>query len=224
MKVHNARLGFATNSSSTHSLVFMHGSATDSGLQGEDFGWEFFTAGSLRTKMRYLGIALRDAIGESLPQSIRDLVVESLCGERIGENCYIDHQSMPTMPKEFGRDFIDMSFAAEFGEFLKREDVAILGGNDNTDERHHLDDGMAFALPFRDMAWSGEMSCRKTDDHWVLFNRANGSKIRISFDTLELRQLPRLLRLGLPEEHFVQPAIHLPKTLFVFLVHCCLLT
>ena len=48
MKIHNVRLGHATNSSSSHSIIFDPVSkATD---DYDDFGWSFFTLASKEAK------------------------------------------------------------------------------------------------------------------------------------------------------------------------------
>jgi hypothetical protein len=43
MKIHNVRMGFATNSSSTHSIIFMPNKfGIVDELADEDFGWQYF--------------------------------------------------------------------------------------------------------------------------------------------------------------------------------------
>ena len=62
MKIHNLRLGFACNSSSSHSLIFLPG-CTDN-AEGQDFGWQCFTLASSEAKMGYLAQQLPAPAGE----------------------------------------------------------------------------------------------------------------------------------------------------------------
>lgn len=60
----NKRLGFATNSSSTHSVVIGTGLEKDEILNFNpfSFGWEFFTLQSREAKIKYISVVLLDSI------------------------------------------------------------------------------------------------------------------------------------------------------------------
>ena len=70
MKIHNIRMGLATNSSSTHSLIFMHPGVQLATDEYSDFGWGNFTAADIESKENYLGGVLRynlkELVGEEL--------------------------------------------------------------------------------------------------------------------------------------------------------------
>jgi hypothetical protein len=60
MKLYNARLGFANNSSSSHSLLFLPGTSDDfAEADGRvEFGWGGFTLASPKAKLSYLATAI----------------------------------------------------------------------------------------------------------------------------------------------------------------------
>jgi hypothetical protein len=189
MLLHNLRLGLATNSSSTHSLVFLprgHGQRNED-ADGE-FGWNKFTLVSKASKMRYAGVVLRHVLG-SLPEDIASLVMERWLGpgwargsshaDQCSKDDYIDHQSLYQLPFAFGTRLPDGQFFSEFRDYLGQDGVAILGGNDNDDESHPLAYG-SFSLPIPQDC-NDDFVCRKDGDHWVIFNQKNGDKVRFSF-------------------------------------------
>lgn len=54
MKIKNIRYGFANNSSSAHSIVFLNDYIAKDNEIGDSFGWNFFTAASKKAKQEYL--------------------------------------------------------------------------------------------------------------------------------------------------------------------------
>jgi hypothetical protein len=67
MKIHNVRAGFATNSSSSHSIVMLapgHHVTTDEHSRFE-YGWENFTLSDPASKTAYLAVQLRRALERS---------------------------------------------------------------------------------------------------------------------------------------------------------------
>ena len=54
MRIHNVRLGFATNSSSTHSLIFLP-KAQDNYNEG-GFGWDNFTLASKEANLDFVAV------------------------------------------------------------------------------------------------------------------------------------------------------------------------
>lgn len=183
-------MGFATNSSSTHSLVFMRG-AQDYGVEDNEFGWDRFTAASERAKRDYLALLLNGALRQLVHEDIAAAVVRDWCagssyatGDKTLDGLdggYIDHQSVMVLPQTWDGKGVDRQFFADLSTFLLRDDVAILGGNDNDDEAHHL--GPGFELPIERDGRSA-LVARKDDvlGHWTVFSRENGSKVRFSFD------------------------------------------
>jgi hypothetical protein len=186
--IHKVRLGLATNSSSTHSLIILPGGASDdsAGDDGE-FGWNYFTAGSTERKARYAACQLRSAMARVASPDVADAVAEKWTGVSLAPADdyadYVDHQSTWTLPLDWEGRSVDKEFFDELMEFLMRDDVVVLGGNDNDEVDHPLDDGTAhqLAVPIEEYRHAGDLVCRKDDGHWVIFNRGTGTKIRMSF-------------------------------------------
>ena len=197
MRIHNVRLGFATNSSSTHSIIFLKPGQRvgDQETSGGEFGWNFWTASSPEAKRQYVALHLYDALRWQLNEEVALAVVESWVkdfertapGEYSyngqGPAGYVDHQSVYILPRSWDGQSVDKAFFDEFMHFFMRDDVAILGGNDNTDESHPLDDG-GFVLPL-ERDGRAEYVARKDDkqNYWTLFDRKSGAKIRFSFES-----------------------------------------
>lgn len=201
MKIHNIRFGLATNSSSTHSLIFIDKPTksgkqrplVDSGFDGEaidefgtplgtkasEFGWQFFTAASEDAKRTYLSIALYTELNRNLPEDIAEMICKSWAGAE--PKGYIDHQSVWTFPKTFDGKFIHKQFFDELKEFVLQKNLVILGGNDNTTKTHPY--GRGFRLPIPHESRDNWVA-RKDEKYgfWTLFNRDDGTKIRFSFD------------------------------------------
>lgn len=196
MHIHNVRLGFATNSSSTHSIIFLKPGQRiqDNDAESGEFGWNFFTAASPEAKRQYVAIhlftALQGQVGKDVAMAAVDSWVKGASRTPEGEYAYndsgpegyVDHQSLYVLPRAWDGKGVDKEFFDDFLAFFMRDDVAILGGNDNTDECHPLLD-QGFSLPLQQDG-CGEYVARKdvTGKYWTIFSRADGTKIRFSFD------------------------------------------
>lgn len=204
MKIHNVRLGFATNSSSTHSIVFLphpH-QAKDDDVSEQKFGWEYFTAGSKESKSAWLAHVVKSEVAVTAGLDIADVVARSICPS-VNEDGYVDHQSVPTLPLSYDRRGIDVGFVRAFASMLGRDDVAILGGNDNDEESHPLSMSArhSFDLPYLDGGGRtdrvNDLVCRNDGEFWTIFNQRTGAKIRMSFD--EHGTTKRYLKASTPE-------------------------
>lgn len=186
----NLRDGFAANSSSTHSFLFYKQPVSDDVI--DTFGWEFFTAASKKSKQRYLAEVLYYNLCTNCGEDIAALVTEKITEVKrevlnnddfswSGYNGYIDHQSMPCMPKDWEGKGIDLDFFDEYKNYVLQEHLIICGGNDNAGEKHSLP-GQHFSLPlFFDE--NTEIVARKdnTYNFWTLFDRSSGRKLRVRF-------------------------------------------
>lgn len=203
MKLHNIRMGFATNSSSTHSIVFLNG-VREEWDGGHQFGWEDFTLRTREAKLTYLAQMLYYSItreyssdgekhmDEVLGGTYKDLgweeyerrkgeyarpLIEQLMGETgfFDESGYVDHQSVFGFPSAF-HGGLHKDFVKDFKTFLCRDDVTILGGNDNSNG-HPLHSSSIEVGDFDSMA---AYVARKDGDYYTLFDRYSGAKIRLS--------------------------------------------
>jgi hypothetical protein len=194
MKIHNVRLGFATNSSSTHSIILLpEGKRSGDFETDEDmeFGWGWWTAGTAEAKRNYLAVQMAVALRRVMPHHYVPVVMDALWGENgtAIEEGYVDHQSAFSMPTRrcrkvwMSHESPDEEFFLDLRRFLLRDDVLILGGNDNEDGPHkHSSEGEEVLLPFVDNGpWR---SRRDPAGFWTLFNPASGAKVRFSFDDL----------------------------------------
>lgn len=185
MKIHSIRYGPATNSSSSHSLIFLPEGkkAIDDCDSSGEFGWEFFTASTKQSKMCYLAVVLKSALSRTLPGWASDAICRCITGKAPPKAGYIDHDSMFGLPKEFQYDVPCREFLMEFKNFLLQDRVAILGGNDNESWTHPLaqEHGGMFQVPWKNLY--GDIVCRKDDGgFWTIFDRHTSNKVRVSFE------------------------------------------
>lgn len=205
MKIHNIRLGHATNSSSTHSIILTTKTVNDVMPEYDGFGWDFFTLSSKNLKALYLLATLRancrnnantfknkmktlvnklDKIDKEAKKIISDAIYDNANGTAI------DHQSILAIPRNFkGR--MDMDYYAEFCAAILSDNIKILGGNDNSDMGHPLKelDTLNFCFP---KETDGIVSRKDpVNKFWTLYNRRTGSKIRISFDDFSVNPVEK---------------------------------
>jgi MoaA/NifB/PqqE/SkfB family radical SAM enzyme len=187
IKVHKVRMGLATNSSSTHSLILLppDQAVYDSLVEGAEFGWEWFTAASPESKGDYLFLQLVNSLEVTVAKDVALATAEAWTGRRhnMSEYAHVDHQSMWTLPRPWdGKGGVDKEFFDDLSLFFMQPSLVVLGGNDNEDRTHALDDGTAFGLALA-MDSHTNYVCRKDEKYgfWVLFDRESGNKIRMSF-------------------------------------------
>jgi hypothetical protein len=212
MKIYNVRLGLATNSSSSHSLIFLkegikaydyagyHHSTdpwenTTEERMGE-FGWQRFTAASPQAKMRYLGVMLRERLCHELPPTIAEIICKDwLDNVSTLPDDMIDHQSLHYLPSQFNTKIPDEGFFKALKAYFLQERLIVLGGNDNEQAQHTLDDGTTFNLPIpKDVGSRYNYTCRHDDeyDYWTVFCPYDGRKIRfrLTNDPSHMEQVP----------------------------------
>lgn len=194
ISVLNVRIGLACNSSSSHSILILGDKEKNYTTTKSDFHWEFFTAGDKESKSNYLMACLEEGIRKVIPEEQREGFMKKFFkGYKAPEDIYsrdisVDHQSVLTFPMDF-KGNLNEEFIRDFQKFLERDDVAILGGNDNTSKEHHLkEEGEVFDLeyPKEDNSLDWVSRKDKNKGFWTLFNRRTGAKIRFSFDGNEI--------------------------------------
>ncbi len=187
MKIENIRLGLATNSSSSHSLIFNLDSPSRD-WEDAKFGWNEFCCNCEPSKRMYLAAVLLHSLEKQVGLDIGRIVVKAWLGVDIPEDeddggyfYGIDHQSLMMLPVNQKREVDKEFFDALVAEYMDPK-LAIVGGNDNEPYRIFTEGRKPHLIETGDYA--GNNVCRKDPNtgHWVLFNRQNGTKIRLHFD------------------------------------------
>ena len=191
MHISNVRLGFATNSSSTHSIIFCKKDSPkkfrDFEAFGGDFGWNEFCCASADAKALYLAQTLFNTLSGMIGDDMARSVAADWCHTVPSIKGYVDHQSQMSLPVSrkavgYGHDDfypIDRVFFDELMAYYMREDLVIVGGNDNSEHTRFQSDRQHHILPTDE--GNGAYICKKDGDWWVLMNRNSGAKIRLSF-------------------------------------------
>lgn len=183
MFIGNVRLGLATNSSSTHSILIAPTLDAFRERDSGEFGWEDFLLTSKEDKMRYMMATLKSNLESLVPNEYAHHVASGLMGSEVGKDFYVDHQSRIDLPVGYASWYVNKineEFFRELTDYIVNSDVAIAGGNDNEDGMDYGGerDGIASSLP---KDYRGQLVARKDGEHWVLFNRETGAKVRFSF-------------------------------------------
>lgn len=185
MKIENVRVGLATNSSSTHSIIFNLDAHSRDWEDGE-FGWNEFCCNCGPSKRMYLGATLWHNL-QHLGEDIARAVVQSWVDAELppaGEygSHFVDHGGLMTLPIDSRTELPDKEFFDELLAYYLKPEVAIVGGNDNEEPRIFTE-GRHDHMVDTDSR-NGIHLCRKDPNtgHWVLFNRRTGTKIRMHFD------------------------------------------
>lgn len=185
MRILNVRLGHACNSSSSHSLVFLPGCSDDHD-GGQEFGWENFTLASATAKLNYLSQQIYMVLQRQMGEETAYALAAGLTFVPPDRDGSVDHQSVwDSFPTKWDSDEVNLDFLKEFRDYVLRDGVVILGGNDNSDG-HPLSES-ATDLPLGRQVlsgYNGAYVARHDPDLnvWVLFNRASGAKVRIAFN------------------------------------------
>jgi len=208
MRILNFRAGFATNSSSSHSVVLLPphliGKVRPRDPQGsnnlDNFGWDYFRLTSEESKLRYLAAQFfmnysrdKDAIADVVSKidtevhGYADEVAEVLYNlENKKENEWIeipnvDHQSVFHLSKEYNPDFV-----SDMIRFFSSPRVVILGGNDNDDRDNSIEGANPVeflnSIRYSDRGYRS----RRDGDVWTLFNTSDGTKVRFCFSQDDL--------------------------------------
>lgn len=189
MLVFNIRDGFANNSSSSHSIIFLKEPVN--GIEDDDwgdFGRDTFTLYSKNAVMRYLAAILSENLSRlSVHDDYIECVVRNWVSEVGNEEIgYVDHQSEFYCPLSYDERGINKLFFDQLKELLLSNNVIILGGNDEGGIHPLLGDMLAKGKK-ADFDEEGEYRLvGKWDEkykYWTLFNRDNGLKIRCILST-----------------------------------------
>lgn len=198
--VENIRFGFATNSSSTHSIIFKNDDELKDKEAFDDyeFGWGNFVLSSPEAKEKYLNMLyfanISSLIGYKNFEKFIDLIYMDEEERTAIKSGYIDHQSMIYLPKKAGTNDLDTDFFEGLKTFLLDNRIAILGGNDNDEYMGGIDYGPDVDfLKYWDMS---DFQSRKNGNYFMLINPKTGEKARIimSFeDEKSIADAPELI-------------------------------
>ena len=197
LKVSNIRLGFANNSSSSHSILLCnainHGEVdkkVDYELSdGEPyFGWEDFVCASPEAKTKYFACQLASTLQNEVGDEIAGLTVAALLGvpEKYGKGI-VDHQSEIVLPR-YNNGVLAISFIKElFLKAINDPRVVVGGGNDNDGDCALSVDGKL--LPWFDAlgteGYNKALIVRPEPYGWCLFNKNTGARIRLQRDGVD---------------------------------------
>jgi len=186
MRISSIRLGFANNSSSSHSILIRAQESHHHAGDGE-FGWDDFRQNTPEEKAHYVATQLKMAISDrcsGLPDRAICAVVKAIFGLDCGDEDYVDHQSAWTFPAKFdtwGREeWLDEEFAEALRDFIVRTpEISIMGGNDN--EKTELPPHeREISLPTDGIRSDWRSVCRNEGDGWwTIFDRNGGTKVRL---------------------------------------------
>lgn len=193
-KLQNFRYGLATNSSSSHSIIYVSDSqrvpAYDvdqcDGVQG--YGWGNFTLVTPEAKLEYIGQQVRSQLCRRVDDWVACAAASHITGVKVHEDGYIDHESIFRFPVEFGSvtEGPSEKFILDFKKWLLNESVVVIGGNDNGDDHplYELNDETVnnpYTILKKVNSYNGLTVCRKDGDWWTLVNMKTGNKATFSF-------------------------------------------
>jgi hypothetical protein len=173
------RLGFATNSSSSHSIVLHDKSAK--GLSSDvqnSWGWEDFQLASNKEKRRYICAQICQTLGEEVAQRLCPKEYKTVIKKQ--KDYYggaIDHQSVMSIPDEM--------YAKKLLEFVEQDRIVIHGGNDNTEDMPVFE-GIRLNIFDKYFSNFDLKSCVVRYDEqykfWTIYNPKTGDKCRLNFE------------------------------------------
>lgn len=175
----NIRLGHACNSSSTHSILLIPDDEQSPFEHREEseFGWGNFALTDPTNKMSYLGQQIKYQLEQLVGTQLGAKLAEILVNAPVDPEGYVDHQSEIGIPRDWNGKGVDWGFVQAFGNFLRRPDVVVIGGNDNEiddifgDYRKH-----SVNVGPLEQANTNNIVCRQDDDTWTVFNRVTGHR------------------------------------------------
>lgn len=203
MKIHNVRVGFATNSSSSHSIVILPSDRVGYFLEEPNddmnFGWSDFILTTQESKLEYLAAQLFTTLHNEVDDEFaRAKLVYDLTGVDLSEFLYtpnygdrkptidagIDHQSVWNL---YGFNFKDpdvRAFIGDLKEYISKDELVILGGNDNSSTDPELPEGAEKPELFTGVLEGSYLNTdrvlRKDGDYYTIFSKNSGTKVRVS--------------------------------------------
>jgi len=196
------RSGFASNSSSSHSIIFSNNNIIADEFYAAsvaEFGWNNFTCKSRSAKERYLFLTLlsnieyneRTAYTRVVCEHLKDVFNDIDKTIKQTKDGYIDHQSVITIPKDYQNpEYPSMDFFKDLYRELIERDYVILGGNDNDDRMHHFiqyhennDDTNKIIEILTKFSYYDDLFCVKDPNtkEWTISDIASGTIFKMLF-------------------------------------------
>lgn len=181
MRIENVRLGFACNSSSTHSIILAGTAKGDD--ENCEFGWQCFLQETKSEKAAYLMQTFKQQASTYFDASTVNKILESIFGPVSIEDGYVDHQSLFTIPLTSQQQQLAVDFYKDLCRALLNDQTAhIQGGNDNSDyDKGQSHDSWSWFWNRLQDRSARFLRCRKQDTVWTVFDKGSGTKIRIDF-------------------------------------------
>lgn len=197
MKITNIRLGFATNSSSSHSIVLLPEGYTSKDFKyvptdGLEFGWDNFVLSTPESKTEYIAAAFFESLQQSkeTKENTIDIIYDTIGiditdymsgDEDSWEAIYIDHQSA------FHGNASDLALWKRMAKFVANDRVVIFGGNDNEDVKpaQLIPPPNSYSLDLEQLSpCYGEKNdhlwFREDGDNMIFFDSNRGTKVRLN--------------------------------------------
>lgn len=193
--IHNLRAGFATNSSSSHSVVLipedMVGKFEPINADEITFGSNEFRLVSTEDKMRYLAAQLMSSatdkkklikIFEPHVSNIAELVAstepeddEDAYNYGYG-NFYVEGNSQITHPA----DPLHPAYVRTLTELFQSDRIVVVGGRDDSANYPFVMQGCEEEALFETLKASYNTIVRTEGEHITIFDKVNGNKVRMS--------------------------------------------
>jgi hypothetical protein len=188
--IHNLRAGFATNSSSSHSVVIIPPQSVGryrdiaAPTNGNGYGSQDFILASTEAKMRYLAAQLvytlrpsdRDRYIAMFEPHVPNLRAIMPKNDRDYTGFYVDHQSAMTFPNGAPMDFVE-----RLADIFKSDRTVIQGGSDGGTSL--TVDGEPEPI-FEALKESYYTRTRVEGGYLTIYNWETGNKVRLSADDL----------------------------------------
>jgi hypothetical protein len=194
----NLRMGFATNSSSTHSIIIVKDpTKVIEQYYGCEFGRNTFVLKKAKNKLDYLAGVLFTSYSDTLGEVLATLLVKNYIEDRANDDlAFVYYSSIPA-PLTRDSKNLDQEFVAELKEFISNKDVIILGMDDCIpDENNPL---INIGTEYQDVEFpylgSTVWAKKQNDGWWTLFSRQYGDKVTFNFN----KNAPPLLKARTPD-------------------------
>lgn len=181
VNIYNIRLGFATNSSSTHSLVLLgDGHHVEDADIEETFGWNQFILASAKMKLAYVASNMNEALRNYGGKKNRHLLIAKAIGALpIDDMRRVDHQSVADLPTTWFGAGPDVEFMKALRDVILSPNIAVVGGNDNDEDFAEYVGGASCRLRVH----GGVSRHDPKYNYWTVFDRDSGTKVRYDMST-----------------------------------------